>query len=398
MQTSKDKKSKPNTVKSTRRLLLFFSALFLVATIAATEYNILSTTIQQAFNLKLNAPDSTFNENLLTHRLINIDSEMNLVDKITKEKALSNVNAYLSKVRNSCLGKESETAYISCANDILSNYFAYQPSALTSLSYAKQVSDCDLNSYLIYDAARMKNIDISVVYAPVHAFVAYKEKGAYKYWDTVYSDQKGGLVDFSNQIYKKDFSPFYYRPQNEKTIIDTYKGFAFSKAKNQNIEDIITLSKDNPENVFLSTIKYTKLQDMSLLNKEDVTTIENSIQLNLTNTLLPLVLSEYYLANKEFDKARDYLLSMKKSDCGEPCFEIGSKLGLPIYKVHNNLYKLYSYFVEKQGHEPDEDAYMTSFAFLCVSIFFFFLYIITPAGVFAFMFIDKKIKNRRNKQ
>ncbi|WP_157725478.1 hypothetical protein [Candidatus Erwinia dacicola] len=70
MQTSKDKKSKPNTVKSTRRLLLFFSALFLVATIAATEYNILSTTIQQAFNLKLNAPDSTFNENLLTHRLL----------------------------------------------------------------------------------------------------------------------------------------------------------------------------------------------------------------------------------------------------------------------------------------------------------------------------------------
>lgn len=398
MQTSKEKKSKPNTVKSTRRLFLIFSALFLVATIAATEYNILETKIQQYLNLKLNASDDTFNENLLSHRLINIDSEMNLVDKTTKEKALSNVNAYLLEVRNSCQAKESETAYISCANDILSNYFAYQPSALTSLSYAKQVSDCDLNSYLIYDAARMKNIDIGVVYAPVHAFLAYKERGAYKYWDTVYSDQKGGLVDFSKKIYKKDFSPFYYRPQDEKTIIDTYKSFAFSKAKNQNIEDIISLSKDNPENVFLSSIKYKKLQDMSLLNKEDVTNIENNIQLNLTNTSLPLVLSEYYFANKEFDKARDYLLSMNKSDCGEPCFEIGSKLGLLMYKAHNNLYKLYSYLVEKQGHEPEEGTYMTSFGFLCFSLFFFFLYIITPAGVFAFMFIDKNIKNRRKKQ
>ena len=143
MQTSKEKKSKPNTVKSTRRLFLISSALFLVASIAAAESDILNTTIQQTFNLKLNASDSTFNENLLTHRLINIDSEMNLVDKTTKEKALSNVNAYLLEVINSCQAKESETAYISCANDILSNYFAYQPSALTSLSYANRCAPCE---------------------------------------------------------------------------------------------------------------------------------------------------------------------------------------------------------------------------------------------------------------
>lgn len=116
----------------------------------------------QMMSSGLGEPDNT----LLTHRIIMTDQHYGLTSGEEVQAALSNTQFVLSKITKQCSSSRNTGQFLQCANNILGEHFSYQETALATEGYSRGISDCDLNVYLLLDAARLLNQKINIVYAP----------------------------------------------------------------------------------------------------------------------------------------------------------------------------------------------------------------------------------------
>lgn len=92
---------------------------------------------------------------LLTHRIIMTDQHYGLTSDEEVQAALSNTRFVLSEIKKQCSSTRNSGQFLQCANNILGEHFYYQETALASAGYSRKISDCDLNVYLLLDAARV---------------------------------------------------------------------------------------------------------------------------------------------------------------------------------------------------------------------------------------------------
>ncbi|EOK1275704.1 TPA: hypothetical protein ACHID9_004437 [Escherichia coli] len=95
---------------------------------------------------------------------------------------------------------------------------------MVSPAYASQFSDCDLNVYLLIDAAKESGRQIEIIFAPFHAFISYiDDNNVRAYWETTANNNKGTVADLNdNHWYQKTFNKFYYAPRSENYIESLY--------------------------------------------------------------------------------------------------------------------------------------------------------------------------------
>ena len=95
---------------------------------------------------------------------------------------------------------------------------------------ALRLVSCDLNVYLLLDAARLLNRQINIVHAPGHAFIAYTdENGLPQFWETIEPDNHGQPAQLWTSAYAKTLHPFFYTPQPENKVEDIYRLFISDK-------------------------------------------------------------------------------------------------------------------------------------------------------------------------
>ena len=303
--------------------------------------------------------------------------QYDLDNKITSEeianKAFSNTNYFFNQVVKDCKFEQEQiisdiTNYISCANQKLGQYFSYQPSVEVSNNYANQRSDCDLNTYLLVDAARLVGIDAYIIYSPYHAFWAAKSKNhKVILWETTDNNNKGEKIDFTNKgfsnldtnelnvdfassFYEKNNRIPYYRYYNEVDAFSLYKILVLDVPKINSLDllgnskvDYSNLIEDsylkNPENVIIEDAYIDLLVQENRINDDIVRDIENSLKTDVTNQVKHISLATFYKNKRMFDKAGEHVEILLKSNlCEKDCIDLVIEL-----KLRNNLYLLQKY-------------------------------------------------------
>ena len=313
------------------------------------------------------------NLSFLTHKMIQYDLDTKITSKEIANKAFSNTNYFFNQVVKDCKFEQEQTIsditnYISCANKKLGEYFYYQPSKEVSNNYANQRSDCDLNTYLLLDVARLVGIDAYIIYSPHHAFLAVKSKNhKVILWETTDNNNKGEKIDFTNKDFSNldtnelnvDFASSFYKENNRIPYYRYYNGVdAFNLYKilvsdvpKINSSDLLDNSKvdysnliedsylKNPENVIIEDAYIDLLVQENRINDDIVRDIENSLKTDVTNQVKHISLAIFYKNKRMFDKAGEHVKTLLKSNlCDKDCIDLVIEL-----KLENNLYLLQKY-------------------------------------------------------
>lgn len=214
--------------KSALRKIMLFIAIaiipvLLVSLVFITENRDKSAAHAERFE---HTPDvfADYDPLNLTHRLVKMDEQNGIVNSIEARKAYGAINKFLKKVKDTCRIDDTTENFLGCANKILGANFYYKPSATVAKAYANHYSDCDLNVYLMFDAAKAFNKKVEIVYAPNHAFLSFisEKYGVRFYWETTENENTGVIADLSNSFYKKTHHRFYYSPVGEHVIEKLY--------------------------------------------------------------------------------------------------------------------------------------------------------------------------------
>lgn len=250
-----------------RKKRLFMALIFITGSAGFIAFRNTGTT-EHPVQIMSSGPVKPDNS-LLTHRIIMTDQHYGLTSDEEVQAALSNTQFVLSEIKKQCSSTRNTGQFLQCANNILGEHFYYQETALASAGYSRKISDCDLNVYLLLDAARLLNRKINIVHAPGHAFIAYTdENGLPQFWETIEPDNHGQPAQLWTSAYAKTLHPFFYTPQPENKVEDIYRLFISDKlSDNERTRLLSVLDEtlhDNP--LYLSAYYGNKKN----INREDV--------------------------------------------------------------------------------------------------------------------------------
>ncbi|HIA3427432.1 TPA: hypothetical protein ACWP5O_003398 [Escherichia coli] len=173
-----------------RKKCLFMALIFIAGSTGFIAFRNAGTT-EHPVQIMSSGPVKPDNS-LLTHRIIMTDQHYGLTSDEEVQAALSNTRFVLSEIKKQCSSTRNTGQFLQCANNILGEHFSYQETALASACYSRKISDCDLNVYLLLDAAKLRNRQINISYAPRHSFIAYTdENGLPQFWETIEPDNHG---------------------------------------------------------------------------------------------------------------------------------------------------------------------------------------------------------------
>lgn len=290
----------------------------------------------------LSSIPGVYDKNLLTHRLIMFDARYELANEKEINTALSNASFFLSEVKQDCNPDSDTQEFLQCANNILGKYFTYKETSLTSKGYSRQVSDCDLNVYLLLDAARLFNKQLHIVYSPGHAFIAYADaRGITQYWETIEPDNHGQPAELWTSAYAKTLHPFFYTPQSEDTIEKIYPLFLLKELeehkKDQLLSTLHEALQDNP--LYLSAYYGNKKE----INEDDAVQLLYLLQNDTHSFDKKIITARFFIDNKNNMRAMTLLNAIPKSKCEELCLiekQRISRLYTPyVYMVENKIFK-----------------------------------------------------------
>ncbi|EFC4004088.1 hypothetical protein KSU16_16045 [Escherichia coli] len=287
---------------------------------------------------------------LLTHRIIMTDQHYGLTSDEEVQAALSNTRFVLSEIKKQCSSTRNSGQFLQCANNILGEHFYYQETALASAGYSRKISDCDLNVYLLLDAARLLNRQINIVHAPGHAFIAYTdENGLPQFWETIEPDNHGQPAQLWTSAYAKTLHPFFYTPQPENKVEDIYRLFILNKLpENERTRLLSVLDETLHDNPLYLSAYYGNKKD---INREDVNHLLYLLQKDTYSFDKKIIAARYFNANKDYQRAESLLNAIPKHQCTVKCLEEKAKYSIK-HKIYwflfkNEKYKS-EYMIEEQ--------------------------------------------------
>ncbi|HFT9547303.1 TPA: hypothetical protein ACGTAX_004455 [Escherichia coli] len=287
---------------------------------------------------------------LLTHRIIMTDQHYGLTSDEEVQAALSNTRFVLSEIKKQCSSTRNSGQFLQCANNILGEHFYYQETALASAGYSRKISDCDLNVYLLLDAARLLNRQINIVHAPGHAFIAYTdENGLPQFWETIEPDNHGQPAQLWTSAYAKTLHPFFYTPQPENKVEDIYRLFILNKLpENERTRLLSVLDETLHDNPLYLSAYYGNKKD---INREDVNHLLYLLQKDTYSFDKKIIAARYFNANKDYQRAESLLNAIPKHQCTVKCLEEKAKYSIKHkfywFLFKNEKYKS-EYMIEEQ--------------------------------------------------
>ncbi|WP_282808282.1 hypothetical protein [Hafnia alvei] len=290
----------------------------------------------------LSSIQGDYDKNLLTHRLIMLDEKYNLASQDEVNTALSNSLFFLSKVKQHCNTYTDNLSFLQCANNILGTYFTYKETTRVSKGYSHAETDCDLNVYLLLDAAKMFNKQISIIYGPNHAFIAYIDnQGNTQYWETISPNNYGHPADLWTSEYVKTLHSFFYSPQPIAKIENIYSLYLLPYLSHDNKEHILSTLyntlHDNP--IYLSA--YYGSKDKT--TETDVNQLLHLLQRDTSSFDKKIIAARFFIDNNNISKARALLSEIPKSMCTLVCLRLKERTSwtyIPyIYLAQFNIIK-----------------------------------------------------------
>lgn len=294
---------------------------------------------------------SEYDGQYLTHRLIKMDLDYGITTQETMRNALSNVSQYLKSVNATCPWQntdEGTAAYVACANERLHDNFYYTPSVEVSNNYAIHRSDCDTNTYLMIDAMRMKGMEGYIVYAPGHAFLAWKDSFSnYNYQETTSYNNKGEPADLSIDWYTKTIDKSYYTPVNAPMAEQIYNALIYKKSKGR--VNIDTLYSKNKENAFIADWYFYARDKQHKTTKTDAQLMLSLLHTDFTSTDKKMAVLNYLMRNKHKDKALVMLDNIPADKCGSECFAAGVELGQLSFIIFKKPFFIYDDYLSNHA-------------------------------------------------
>ncbi|EBN9932949.1 hypothetical protein QTR52_004402 [Salmonella enterica] len=280
-------------------------------------------------------PDNT----LLTHRIIMTDQHYGLTSGEEVQAALSNTQFVLSEIKKQCSSIRNTGQFLQCANNILGEHFSYQETAFASAGYSRKISDCDLNVYLLLDAARLLNRQINIAYAPGHAFIAYTdENGQPQFWETIEPDNHGQPAELWTSGYAKTLHPFFYTPQPENKIEKIYQLYISDKlSENERIHLLSALHETLQDNPLYLSAYYGNKKDIT---PKDISHLLYLLQSDTYSFDKKIIAARYFNVNKDYQRAESLLSTIPKNKCTEKCLE-----GKARYSTRHKTY----YFIARNS-------------------------------------------------
>lgn len=302
----------------TKKFFLFF--LFCISTIIGTFSFMISSTQTKSAEKTIPAINPQYNNKWLTHRLIKIDND-NGTNFSVIQKAWSNTEYFILSAREKCQSAATTLDFLNCANGLPGDMFPYNESNMVSPAYASQFSDCDLNVYLLIDAAKESGRHIEIVFAPFHAFISYiDENNVRAYWETTANNNKGDIADLNdNHWYQKTFNKFYYVPHEEHYIESLYPVLLANSVDSSHKKEIYKNLDPEIKKTPLSYDLYYGMKDeitsqdaeqIALLLREDITSLDKR-----------LLLAGYLIKNGNTEAAQKHINDIQPKNCNLKCIE-----------------------------------------------------------------------------
>lgn len=295
--------------------------------------------------------NSAYDGQYLTHRLIKMDLDYGITTQETMRNTLSNVSQYLKSVNATCSWQntdEGTAAYVACANERLHDNFYYTPSVEVSNNYAIHRSDCDTNTYLMIDAMRMKGMEGYIVYAPGHAFLAWKDSfDNYNYQETTSYNNKGKPADLSIDWYTKTIDNSYYTPVNAQMAEQIYNALIYDKSKGR--VNIDTLYSKNKENAFIADWYFYARDKQNKITKSDAQLMLSLLHTDFTSTDKKMAVLHYLMRNNQKDKALVMLDNIPTEKCGRECVAAGAELGQLRFVIFKKPFFIYDDYLSNHA-------------------------------------------------
>ncbi|MDY9885735.1 hypothetical protein U0A22_25240 [Escherichia coli] len=325
-----------------RKKRLFMALIFITGSASFIAFRNTRTTAHpvQIMSSGPVKPDNA----LLTHRIIMTDQHYGLTSDEEIQAALSNTRFVLSEIKKQCSSTRNTGQFLQCANNILGEHFSYQETALASAGYSRKISDCDLNVYLLLDAARLLNRKINIVHAPGHAFIAYTdENGLPQFWETIEPDNHGQPAQLWTSAYAKTLHPFFYTPQPENKVEDIYRLFILNKLpENERTRLLSVLDETLHDNPLYLSAYYGNKKD---INREDVNHLLYLLQKDTYSFDKKIIAARFFNKNENHQQAKQLLNSIPEHQCTKECLEEKAK-----YSIKHKIY----WFLFKNGKFKSE--------------------------------------------
>ncbi|PYZ79201.1 hypothetical protein DNK65_13545 [Citrobacter koseri] len=309
-------------------LLSVFAVIFLKLVFFVMDYKDLTEIRAERFkNTPVN--HAQYDPSKLTHRMVKFDESNGLISEKEAQIAYGNINNYLKKVKDRCNTGNKIEEFLQCANNALGEDFYYKSAGSVGKGYTNHHSDCDSNVYLLFDAARVFNKNIDIVYAPRHAFISFhdEENGINRYWETTTNENRGQLANLTQPLYRKTFNDFYYSPIEEGLAEKIYPILTLSYVDAAKRESIIdSLDKTLSNNPLLLDQYYSQLEKNKELTEEKIENLNNLIQNDISAIDKRIILSRYYLNKNDIDKAKSIMSQIDDKECDLSCMEVRKQL------------------------------------------------------------------------
>jgi hypothetical protein len=259
---------------------------------------------------------------LISNRLIEFDRLSGIASAERASLAFGNAQAWLSEVKRQCNTTLSNQDYLTCANQLLGLHFYYSPVQAVSEGWANHYSDCDLNVYLLMDAMHMAGREAEIVYAPHHAFIAYKDEITHEplYWETTTNHNTGAPADLREDFYQKTPSHFYYTPEPASYAESLYPVLVTSKIASPTRRRalLVSLHQRFPDNPVIQDVWYEQKQSIT---REDAQWLVSLLKTDITSVSKRLLLVSYFHSHNEEDKAQKLLSEISDGNCNQACLQ-----------------------------------------------------------------------------
>lgn len=204
--------------------------------------------------------------------------------------------------------------------------FPYKESNMVSPAYASQFSDCDLNVYLLIDAAKESGRQIEIIFAPFHAFISYiDDNNVRAYWETTANNNKGTVADLNdNHWYQKTFNKFYYAPRSENYIESLYPVLIANSVDSAHKKEIYNNLKPEIKKTPLAYDLYYSMKNE--ISSQDAEQINLLLREDITSSDKQLLLTGYFIKNDNTEAAQKIIDNIQAKNCKSECIGFKKKV------------------------------------------------------------------------
>lgn len=304
---------------------IFLFSLFFIFSITGTFSLMINGKQKESAEKIIPSINAQYNNKWLTHRLIKMDYDNGTAFSVI-QKAWNNTEYFILSAREKYQSATTTPDFLYCANGLLADMFPYKASNMVSPAYAAQFSDCDLNVYLLIDAAKASGRHIEIVFAPYHAFISYiDDNNVRAYRETTDNNNKGDIADLNdNHWYQKTFNKFYYVPRSEDYIESLYPVLIANNVDSSHKKEIYNNLKPEIKKTPLAYDLYYSMKDE--ISSQDAEQISLLLREDITSSYKQLLLTGYFIKNGNTEAAQKIINNIQAKNCKSDCIGFKKKV------------------------------------------------------------------------